>query len=769
MSFSSQDINGILSGYSWAVTNLTVSFPTDASYYGSDYGKGEPYLGFHSVSTAQQSAVRYALKLVSQYTLLTFTEITETDTAHGNLRFADTSTSIVPTSEGYLPIPTEGGDVWFGNIAFVPPTKGSYAFSTILHEIGHALGLKHGQESDPVFGVLPAEHMSTEWSVMTYYSYIGGTGFYENADGSGNQTYMIDDIAALQYMYGANFNTNAGNTVYTWSPTTGETFINGVGQGASSANKVYEAIWDGGGIDTYNLSNYSTNLLIQLEPGEWSTFSGAQLANLDGLGIHLAAGNVANSYLYNDDPRSLIENAIGGTGNDTLMGNLANNALTGGAGNDLLMGYEGNDTLAGMVGNDTLSGGVGNDVLNGGAAGSDTAAYTDSGSAVSVSLALQGSPQNTIGAGTDTLSNIENLNGSNFNDTLTGDANANVLDGLAGNDKLSGNAGNDTLIGEAGNDTMSGGAGNDKLTGLTGDDSLNGGTGNDSMDGGAAGNDTASYADAPAAVTVSLARQGAAQNTIGAGVDTLSNFENLTGSAFNDTLTGDSKANMLNGLAGNDTLNGGLGNDVMDGGAAGSDTASYADAGTAVSVSLAQQGSAQDTVGAGTDTLTNFENLTGSARNDTLTGDGNGNILSGLAGNDVLTGNAGNDTLMGGAGSDMLFGNAGTDSFVFDAGFGKDTIADFTATGPGHDKINFSTAMFANYASVWSHMAQVGPNVVITHDGANAIIVKGVTVASLTAADFTFHASSPNQPAAAPAAPLWADHSAQFNTAAHFG
>jgi Ca2+-binding RTX toxin-like protein len=289
------------------------------------------------------------------------------------------------------------------------------------------------------------------------------------------------------------------------------------------------------------------------------------------------------------------------------------------------------------------------------------------------------------------------------------------------------------------------------------------------MDGGAAGSDTASYADAAGAVTVSLARQGTAQNTIGSGVDTLSNFENLTGSAFNDSLTGDGKANILNGLAGNDTLNGGLGNDVRDGGPAGSDTASYADAAAAVTVSLARQGSAQNTVGAGSDTLSNFENLTGSARNDTLAGDGNANILSGLAGNDVLTGNAGNDTLMGGAGNDTLYGNAGVDSFVFDAGFGKDSIADFTASGASHDKINFSTAMFANYAAVRSHMAQVGPNVVITHDGANAITVKGVTVASLTAADFTFHASAPSMPASAPAEHLWADHSAQFNAAAHFG
>src|SRR4029077_7535991 len=134
----------------------------------------------------------------------------------------------------------------------------------------------------------------------------------------------------------------------------------------------------------------------------------------------------------------------------------------------------------------------------------------------------------------------------------------------------------------------------------------------------------------------------------------------------------------------------GLGNDVMDGGPVGSDTVSYADAAAAVSVSLAPQGFAQNTIGAGSDTLTNFENLTGSAHNDTLTGDGSANILSGLSGNDVLTGGAGNDTLMGAAGNDTLYGNLGVDSFVFDAGFGRDMIADFTATGASHDKINFA-------------------------------------------------------------------------------
>ncbi len=153
---------------------------------------------------------------------------------------------------------------------------------------------------------------------------------------------MMYDIAAIQKLYGADFGTNSGDTVYTWSSSTGQEFINGVGQGAPVGNKIFSTVWDGGGQDTYDFSNYSTNLYVDLQPGHFSTVSATQLANL-GNG-HFAAGNIANALLYSNNAASLIENAIGGTGNDTIIGNDANNRLTGGGGNDNLNGGNGIDT-----------------------------------------------------------------------------------------------------------------------------------------------------------------------------------------------------------------------------------------------------------------------------------------------------------------------------------------------------------------------------------------------------------------------------------------
>ena len=119
-------------------------------------------------------------------------------------------------------------------------------------------------------------------------------------------------------------------------------FINGVAQLApgggagGSANRIFETVWDGNGIDTYDLSNYTTGVTINLNPGASSITSSTQIAYL-GNG-HYAQGNIFNAYLFNNDARSYIDNAIGGSGNDSLTGNVIANSLYGGGGNDTLSG-----------------------------------------------------------------------------------------------------------------------------------------------------------------------------------------------------------------------------------------------------------------------------------------------------------------------------------------------------------------------------------------------------------------------------------------------
>lgn len=323
-----------------------------------------------------------------------------------------------------------------------------------------------------------------------------------------------------------------------------------------------------------------------------------------------------------------VENVIGTNFADTLEGSEGANALSG---------LDGDDTIRGDGGNDVLDGGRGNDVLDGGT-GNDTASYANAANGVTVDLA-NGGAQNT-GNGIDTLISIERVTGSASNDVLTGNSRNNILNGGAGDDRIDGAGGKDILYGGAGNDLIFSGAGND---------TINGG----------AGVDTLSYANATAGVTVNLFRVGA-QNTVGAGTDTLRSIEMLVGSSFDDTLGGSSRSNTLWGGAGDDVLNGGGGRDQLYGGAgndrlnggADLDTAHYDDATQGVTVDLSIT-RAQDTVGAGTDTLVNIENLSGSQFADTLTGNN---------GDNVLNGNRGNDILSGGAGADSLFGKAGFDT-----------------------------------------------------------------------------------------------------------
>ena len=145
------------------------------------------------------------------------------------------------------------------------------------------------------------------------------------------QTYMANDILALQTLYGANFTTHQRKyRLFVESDDRAGVHQRrravGAGRRAGgSANRVFMTVWDGDGVDTYDLSNYSTAVSINLNPGASSITSTTQIAYL-GSG-HYAQGNVFNAYLYNGDARSYIDNAIGGTGNDTLIGNPIGNSF----------------------------------------------------------------------------------------------------------------------------------------------------------------------------------------------------------------------------------------------------------------------------------------------------------------------------------------------------------------------------------------------------------------------------------------------------------
>lgn len=397
------DIDGLLAGTKWSGT-ISYSFPNSSSTYANPYsgGDGEPTKsGFSAAPTQMQAAINYAVALIQSYTNAS---ITYNGTGSADIMVAQ-SPAANPTSYAYYPGNyAAGGDVWFGTqYDYTQAQLGNYYFTTALHELGHAFGLKHSQETTGgVAGVaVPSAHDDSEYTVMSYRSYVGGplTGYTNEAYGY-PQTYMANDILALQTLYGANYNTQSGNTVYTWSPTTGQEFVNGVGQLApgggvgGSANRIYDTIWDGNGVDTYDLSNYTTNLTINLNPGASSVFSTTQLAYL-GNG-HYASGNVYNAYLYNGDARSYIDNATGGSGNDTIIGNAIANVLNGGAGNDTITGGGGNDTIDGGTGTDTAvySGNRANYGITYNAS-SQTFAFTD---------LRSGSPD-----GIDTITNVENF------------------------------------------------------------------------------------------------------------------------------------------------------------------------------------------------------------------------------------------------------------------------------------------------------------------------------------------------------------------------
>ncbi len=581
-----------------------------------------------------------------------------------------------------------------------------------------------------------------------------------------------------------------------------ETLTNGYTATLTGTGLSYDSLsdpgffWPTGGVATaltlkdnlgntvYVLSGISANVgdIATLMNGgnNWALVLENLLAGADNItgggGADALAGFAGNDTIVGGGGDDTLS---GGAGGDSLVGGAGENELYGGAGNDTLNGtggvsyaiYEdasaavsvnlatgiasdgsgGTDTLiaikgaAGSAFADTLTGNsaandffgdAGNDTISGGS-GSDTV-YYDGAAGATVNLTL-GQAQDGQG-GSDTLISIENVEGSEHNDTLTGNSAANRLSGGGGDDTLDGTAGNDTLDGGANGGfgdtvafskatvgvtvnltlgTASDGQGGsdiligiehiqgtrfgDNLTGDAGSNWFRPGAGNDSVDG-KDGFDVVMYEGMGSAVTVNLQAGTASGTAIGS--DTLVSIENVHGTSFGDNITlADSVTpgnaggyvfarggnDLLNGGAGNDNFIGGSGADTINGGAGSADRVSYAEddfdnagvalTGLGVTVNLGS-GTATDNWGAN-DTLTGIENVAGSVYGDTLTGSAAANILEGNAGNDNLNGAAGNDLLLGGAGSDTLLGGAGNDTL--DGG----TVV---------DRINYSDLNMVSYA-----------------------------------------------------------------------
>src|SRR5262249_38914533 len=173
---------------------------------------------------------------------------------------------------------------------------------------------------------------------------------------------------------------------------------------------------------------------------------------------------------------------------------------------------------------------------------------------------------------------------------------------------------------------------------------------------------------------------------------------------------------------------------------AGNDPASYGAETDNMVVNLAtgaaQRGSSTAPV---EDTLATMENVTGGSGNDSITGSTVANVLDGGAGNDAILAGLGDDTIIGGLGDDILDGGGGNDSFVFNAGFGHDTITAFGDTGTNQDVLDFSTAIFANFAAVQAASHQVGSDVHIDVNALSSVVLANVSLANLGADDFRFH------------------------------
>ena len=356
--FNQNLVNQLDGGSFWHNSNGTVAqtisygFPTSSSF-ASGFSEATGWAAF---TDAQKTAVRQMMTLWDDLIAPSFAESTGSPNT-ADIKFSNSTTG-VSFAHAYYPgqVSDEAssydkmeGSVWLnpnynsGINNLVTPTSGVYGHMAIMHEIGHSLGLDHAGNyngGSPAYGNTSTGWLYAEDSYQyTIMSYFNANNTGASWGGKYAQTPMVYDIMAIQQMYGADYTTRAGDTIYGFNSNVGNSLYN-----FSQNTSPILTIWDGNGIDTIDLSGWSSASILNLIAGSYS--------NVNGMTKNLAIA-------YDVD----IENATVGSGNDTIIGNDLANILRGNGGNDTINGAGGNDTINGGTGVDILTGGTGNDTI----------------------------------------------------------------------------------------------------------------------------------------------------------------------------------------------------------------------------------------------------------------------------------------------------------------------------------------------------------------------------------------------------------------------
>lgn len=324
--------------------DLTYTFLTSAS---SATMNKHGISGFSQFNATQKAQAVLAMQSWADVAKVTFTEKASGGDFHmtfGNYSAGQDGASafayLPGTNENYNMTGADGTSWYLVNNNYttnVNPGLNNYGRETLTHEIGHTLGLSHPGDynagtGDPSYKDADYGQDSRGYSIMSYWS---ETNTSQNFTKGGVTAYssgpLIDDIAAIQKLYGANYATRSGDTTYGFNSNTGRDFLSA----SSSADKLVFSVWDGGGKDTLDFSGFTQNQKINLNQTSFSDVGGL-------------VGNVSIA------KGVTIENAIGGSGNDLLIGNAGANTLMGGGGNDIIFGSGGADKLWGGTGKDTF-------------------------------------------------------------------------------------------------------------------------------------------------------------------------------------------------------------------------------------------------------------------------------------------------------------------------------------------------------------------------------------------------------------------------------